>query len=65
MHRYHTAILTTFKITAIKFKVTDKVVAQIDCKLMGHHKLTSDLFNNSLYKYISGGNTYPNYTSTS
>ena len=57
-----TAILSSFKIIAIKFKVNEKVVANIDWKLVGYHKLTNELFNNSLYKYIAGGNTYSNYT---
>ena len=57
----HTAILNSFKITAIKSKVTEKVVAQIDWKLIGYHNLTNDLFNNILSKYIAGGTTYSNY----
>ena len=61
MRKNHTAILPNFKITAIKFKVTEKVVAHIDCKLIGYHKLTNELFNNSLSKYISGGTAYSKY----
>ena len=57
----HTAILTRFKLTAIKFKVQQKVVAHIDWKLIGYHKLTNDLFNNSLSKYIDGGTTCSEY----
>ena len=41
MRSDHTAILTSFKITAIKFKVNEKVVAHIDWKLIGYHKLTN------------------------
>ena len=61
MRSDHTAILTTFKITAIKFKLTENVVAHINCKLVGCHNLTNDLFDNSLYKSIDGGTTYSNY----
>ena len=57
----HTAILTIFKITAIKFKVTEKVVAQIDWKLIGYHKLTNELFKNNLFNFIAGGTKYSNY----
>ena len=48
MRRDHTAIPTSFKITVIKFKVTEKVVAHIDWKLIGYHKMTDELFNNIL-----------------
>ena len=61
MHIDHTAILTRFKITVVKLKVTEKVVAQINWKLIGYHKLTNELFNNSLYKSIAGGTTYSKY----
>ena len=57
----HTAILTSFKITPIKFKLTEKVVAQIDWKIIGYHNLTNDIFNNSLSKSIAGGTTYSKY----
>ena len=57
----HTAILTTFKITAIKLNVTEKLLAQINWKLIGYHKLNNDLFNNSLSTSISGGTEYSNY----
>ena len=30
IHSYHTSILTSFKLTAIKFKVNEKIVAHID-----------------------------------
>ena len=53
----HTAILTNFKITAIKIKVTDKIVAQTDWKLIGYHKMTNELFNNSLYMSTAGSTT--------
>ena len=52
-----TAILTSFKLTAIKFKANEKVVAHIDWKLIGHHEMTNEIFNNSLSKYIHGGTT--------
>ena len=61
MRSDHIAILTSFKITAIKSKVTEKVVAQIEKKIIGYHKLTNKLFNNSLSKSIIGGTTYSNY----
>ena len=61
MRSDHTAILTTFKIIVIKFKVTEKLVTQTDRKLTGYNKLTNDLFNKSLSKYISRSNTYSNY----
>ena len=61
MRSNHTAILTSFKITAIKFKVTEKVEENIDWKLIGYHKLTNELFNSSLSKSIAGVTTYSNY----
>ena len=57
----HTAIKTTFKITAIKFKVTEKVIAHNGWKLIGYHSLTNELFNNRLSKSIAGGTTYSKY----
>ena len=61
MRSNHIAILNSFKIIAIKFKVTKRVVAQIDWKIIGHHNLTNELFKNRLSKSISGGDTYSNY----
>ena len=61
MRSNHTEILTSFKLTAIKFKVNEKVVAHIALKVIGHHKLTNEIFNNSLSKYIYGGTTYSDY----
>ena len=57
----HASILTSFKLTAIKFKVNEKILAHIDWKLIGYHKLTNELFNNSLSKSIDGGTTYSDY----
>ena len=57
----HIFILTTFKITAIKFKVTEKIVAQNDWKLIGYHKMNNELFNNRLSMSISGSTTYSKY----
>ena len=57
----HIFILTTFKITAIKFKVTEKIVAQTDWKLIGYHKMNNELFNNRLSMSISGSTTYSKY----
>ena len=61
MRSDHTAILSTFKITAIKFKVTEKVLAYTDWELIGYHNLTNELFDNIIYISISGGTTYSNY----
>ena len=61
MRRDHIEILTSFKIKAIKFKVNEKIVAHIDWKLIGYHKLTNDKFNNRLFKSIAGGTTYLKY----
>ena len=41
MRSDHTSILTNFKITAIKFKVYEKVIEHIDWKLIGYHKPTT------------------------
>ena len=61
MHSNHTAILNSFKLTAIKFKVNEKIAAHIVWKLIGYHKLTNELFNNILSKSIYGITTYSNY----
>ena len=61
IRRDNTSILTTFKMTAIKFKVNEKVVAQTDWKLIWYHKLTNEIFNNSLSKSIAGSTTYSKY----
>ena len=61
MRSDHTRILTSFKLTAIKFKVNDKVVAHIYWKLIGYNKITNELFKNSLSKSIYGGTTYSDY----
>ena len=61
MRSNHTEILTSFKLTAIKFKVNEKLVTHIYWKLIGYHKLTNEVFNNRLSKSIGGGTTYPNY----
>ena len=52
-----TAIIATFKIPAIKLKVTEKVVAQINWKLIGYHKMNNELFKISLSNFIAGGTT--------
>ena len=57
----HTDILTILKTTAINFKATDKIVSQTNWKLIGYHNLKNELFNNSLYKSISGRTKYSNY----
>ena len=41
MRSDHTAILTSLKLIAIKFKANEKIVAHIDWKLIGYHKLTN------------------------
>ena len=61
MRSDHTAILTTFKTTAIELKYYDKVIEHIYWKLIGYHKLTNELFNNILSKSIDEGTTYSNY----
>ena len=57
MRSDHTAILTTFKITAIKFKVSEKVVLQTDWKLIGYHNMNNEIFNNIISKSIPGRTT--------
>ena len=54
MRSDHAEILTIFKLTEIKFKVNEKIVAHIDWKLIGYHKVNNKLFHNSLSKYIDG-----------
>ena len=61
MRSDHTEIPTTFKITAIKFKVYEKLIDHIYWKLIGYHKLTNEIFNNSLSKSIDEGTKYSNY----
>ena len=61
MRSDHTAILTSFKLTSINFKLNEKVVAQFEWKLIGYHKLTNEIFNNILSKSIDGGTTYSDY----
>ena len=61
MHSDHTVILTSFKLTTIKFKVNEKVVDYIYWKLIGYHKLNNELFNNSLSKSIDEITTYSEY----
>ena len=61
MCSYHAVILTTLKSIAIKFKVTEKIVVQINCKLIGYHNMTNDLFNNSISMSIAGRSIYSNY----
>ena len=57
MRNDNTAILTSFKITGIKFKVTEKLVVKINWKIIGYQKRTNEIFNNSLSKSISGSTT--------
>ena len=61
MRSDHRVILTSFKLTAIKFKVNEKVVAHIYWKLIGYDKHTNELFNNSLSNSIYEGTTYSDY----
>ena len=61
MRSDHTEILTSFKLTAIKFKVNEKIAAHIEWKLIGYHKLTNKLFNNILSKSIDGNNKESTY----
>ena len=57
MHSDHTAVVTSFKLTAIRLKVNEKIAAHIDWKLIRYHKLTNKLFKNSLSKSIDGSTT--------
>ena len=61
MRSDHTEILTSFKLTAIKFKANEKISAHIEWKLIGYHKLTNKLFNNILSKSLDGRTTYSNH----
>ena len=61
MRSDHTAILTTFKIIAIKFKVIEKIVTQTDWNQIGYHKMTNEIFNNILYISIYGITNYSYY----
>ena len=60
MRSNHTSIPTTFRITAIKFKLTEKIVAQTDWKLIRYHKTTTE-FNHIISMFIAGSTTYSNY----
>ena len=61
MRSNHTAILTSFKIKATKFKVNEKVVSHIHCNIIGYQNLNIELFHNSLSESIADGTTYSNY----
>ena len=61
MRSDHKAILTSLKLTAIIFKVNEKIVAHINWKIIWYHKLTNKHFNNILSKSIGGKTTYSNY----
>ena len=50
--------MTTFKKTAIKFKVTEKIVVQNKWKLIGQQNNNNEIFNNILSKYIAGITEY-------
>ena len=45
----------------MKLKVTKKIVTQIDWKLIGYHKMTNELFKNSLSMSIDVRNTYSGF----
>ena len=45
----------------MKFKVTEKIVAQIDWKIIGYQKTTNEIFNNSLSMSIDSITTYSNF----
>ena len=57
----HTDIQNTFKITAIKFKVTEKIVTKIHWKIIGYHKTTNEIFSNTLSMSLDGITTYSNF----
>ena len=61
MHSNGTTILTTFKTTSVIFKVTENIVEQTKCKMIGYHKTTNNIFNNSLYMSIYGSTKYSKY----
>ena len=61
MRSDHKVIISSFKLTAIKFKVNEKIVAHIEWQLIGCHKFTNELFKNSLSKSIDGGTIYYGY----
>ena len=61
MRSNHTVILTSFTLTAIKFKMNEKVVAHIDWKLIEYQNMNNEIFKNILSKSIDGGTTYSNY----
>ena len=54
----HTAVQTNFKITEIKFKLTDNIVTYIYWNLIGYHKKANELFNNILSMSVEGSTTY-------
>ena len=62
MHSNHTATPITFKTTLIKFKATKNILSHNNWKLIGYHKMTNEIFNNSPSKSIAGSTTYYNYS---
>ena len=61
MYSDHTDILITFKSTAIKFKVIDKIVTHNNWNIIGYHKTTNEIFNNNLSISVDGITTYSYY----
>ena len=61
MRRNHTDILTIFKITVIKFKVIEKILSHIYWDLIDNHKITNEIFKNSLSMYVDGSTTYSDF----
>ena len=61
MRSNHTAILTTFIFTSIKFKMTENIWAKTNRKLIGYHNMNNELFNNRLSMSITDSTTYSNY----
>ena len=61
MRSDHAAVQTTFKITAIKFKVIEKVVTQINWELIGYNETANELFDNILSKSVYGSTIYSDF----
>ena len=61
MRSDYTAVKTAFKITVIKFTVTEKIVKELDWKLVGYHKTTNGIFKNRLSMYVDGRTTYSDF----
>ena len=61
MRNYHMDVQTTFKITVNKFKVIEKILSHIYWDLIDNHKITNEIFKNSLSMYVDGSTTYSDF----